>query len=136
MHGYTQKTFPRAGVAFVDVHRALGAVAAGDQEAVTRIAAELDERAASGRSPAGEVVPQLARGLAAYGMDDWPGAVAALEAALAGTVRIGGSRAQRDLIRNTLIAAYIRADRAADARALVAGQKPERRPSVPVAGFA
>ncbi|WIM09133.1 MAG: tetratricopeptide repeat protein [Enhydrobacter sp.] len=136
VHGYTQKSFPRAGVAFVDVHRALAAVAAGDSETLARIVAELEERAASGRSPAGEVVPQLARGLAAYGRGDWPGAVAELEAALAGTVRIGGSRAQRDLIRNTLIAAYIKAGRAPAARKLVAAQKPERRPSVPVAGFA
>jgi hypothetical protein len=136
VHGYTQKSFPKAGVAFVDVHRALAAVAAGDNETLARIVAELEERAASGRSPAGEVVPQLARGLAAYGKGDWPGAVAGLEAALAGTVRIGGSRAQRDLVRNTLIAAYIKAGRAADARKLVAAQKPERRPSVPVAGFA
>jgi tetratricopeptide (TPR) repeat protein len=135
VHGYTQKSFPKAGVAFVDVHRALAAVAAGDGEAANRVAAELEERAASGRSPAGEVVPLLARGLAAYGKGDWAGAIAALEAASAGTVRIGGSRAQRDLIRNTLIAAYIKAGRAADARTLIASQ-PERRPSVPVAGLA
>lgn len=135
VHGYTQKSFPKAGVAFVDVHRALAAVAAGDGEAAARIAAELEERAASGRSPAGEIVPLLARGLAAYGKGDWAGAAAALEAAFAGTVRIGGSRAQRDLIRNTLIAAYIKAGRTADARKLIASQ-PERRPSVPVAGFA
>ena len=136
VHGYVQKSFPKAGVAFVDVHRALAAVAADDGEAVAHIAAELEERAASGRSPAGEVVPQLARGLAAYGRGDWTGAVAALEAALPGTVRIGGSRAQRDLIRNTLLAAYIKAGRAADARKHIASQKPERRPSVPVAGLA
>jgi tetratricopeptide (TPR) repeat protein len=136
VHGYAQKSFPKAGVAFVDVHRVLAAVAAGDGEAIARIAAELDERARSGRSPAGEVVPQLARGFAACGKGDWAGAVAALEPALAATVRIGGSRAQRDLVQNTLIAAYLKAGRAADARKLVAAQKTERRPSVPVAGLA
>ncbi len=50
-----------------------------------------------------------------------PKAIAVLEPALAETVRIGGSRAQRDLIENTLLAAYLKAGREADARRLLAG---------------
>jgi hypothetical protein len=50
-------------------------------------------------------------------------------------VRIGGSRAQRDLIQNTLLAAYLKDGRDADARRLVAAHA-DRRPSVPVAGLA
>jgi hypothetical protein len=50
-------------------------------------------------------------------------------------VRIGGSRAQRDLVENTLLAAYLRADRAEDAKKLVA-RRYDRRPSVQVAGYA
>ena len=50
------------------------------------------------------------------------------------TVRIGGSRAQRDLIENTLIAAHLKTGRAADARALVE-RHADRRPAVPVAGL-
>ncbi|MBS0220010.1 MAG: tetratricopeptide repeat protein [Proteobacteria bacterium] len=136
VNGYVQTSFPKAGVAFVDVHRALSAGAAGDNERAASIVAELEERVASGRSPAGEVVPRLAKGFAAFAKGDWAGAIASLQPALAGTVRIGGSRAQRDLIQNTLIAAYIKAGRLADARKLVAAQKTERQPSVPVAGFA
>jgi hypothetical protein len=49
-------------------------------------------------------------------------------------VRIGGSRAQRDLIKNTLLAAYLKDGRIADARKLVAAHT-DRRPSVPVAGL-
>ena len=60
-----------------------------------------------GRSPAGDVVPRLAVGLAAYGRGDWPAAIA---------VRAGAGRnrahrrqpRQRDLIENTLLAAYLR----------------------------
>lgn len=136
VNGYVQTSFPKAGVAFVDVHRALSAGAAGDTERLAGIVAELEERVASGRSPAGEVVPRLAKGFAAFAKDDWAGAIASLEPALAETVRIGGSRAQRDLIQNTLIAAYIKAGRLAEAQKLIAAQKTERRPSVPVAGLA
>jgi hypothetical protein len=134
VHDYAHKSFPRAGIAFVDVHRALTAVAVDDAEAIARVVKELEERAASGRSPAGDVVPRLASGLAAYGRSDWAAAITALEATLAGTVRIGGSRAQRDLIENTLLAAYLKAGRAGDAKRMLAART-DRRPSVPVAGL-
>jgi tetratricopeptide (TPR) repeat protein len=134
VHSYGQKSFPKPGIAFVDVHRALAAVAAGERDALSAYVGELEQRAASGRSPAGDVVPRLANGLAAYGDGDWAKAIALLEPALAETVRIGGSRAQRDLIENTLLAAYLKAGRDADARKLVASHA-DRRPSVPVAGL-
>ncbi|MBI2740520.1 MAG: tetratricopeptide repeat protein [Rhodospirillales bacterium] len=134
VHAYGQKSFPKPGIAFVDVHRALAAVAAGDRDGIASYVAELEQRAASGRSPAGDVVPRLASGLSAYGDGDWAKAIAILEPALAGTVRIGGSRAQRDLIENTLLAAYLKAGRDADAKRLVASHS-DRRPSVPVQGY-
>lgn len=132
---YALKSFPKAGVAFVDVHRALACVATGDRDGLAAIVAELEQRAAAGRSPAGDVVPRLAAGLAAYGRGDWAAAIAGLDSALTETVRIGGSRAQRDLVENTLLAAYLKDGRAADARRLVAARA-DRRPSVPVAGLA
>ena len=134
VHAYGQKSFPKPGIAFVDVHRALASVAAGDREGVAAYVAELEQRATSGRSPAGDVVPRLANGLSAYADGDWAKAIALLQPALAETVRIGGSRAQRDLIENTLLAAYLKAGREADARKLLAAHT-DRRPSVPVAGL-
>ena len=134
IHAYGQKSFPKPGIAFVDVHRALAAVAAGDRDGIASYVAELEQRAATGRSPAGDVVPRLANGLAAYGDGDWAKAIAILEPALAETVRIGGSRAQRDLVENTLLAAYLKAGREDDARRLLAAHT-ERRPSVPIAGL-
>jgi len=135
VNGYVQKSFPKGGIAFVDVHRALAAGAAGDGEMLESIVAELEERAATGRSPAGEVVPRLAKGLTAFAKGDWAGAIGNLEPALAETVRIGGSRAQRDIVQNTLLAAYLKTGRAADAKKLV-GAQADRHPSVPVAGLA
>ena len=131
---YALKSFPKAGIAFVDVHRALACVATDDPAGIAAVVTDLEQRAAAGRSPAGEVVLQIAAGLAAYGKGDWAGAIAGLEQALAGTVRIGGSRAQRDLIENTLLAAYLKDGRGTDARRLVAAHA-DRRPSVPVAGL-
>ena len=132
---YALKAFPKAGIAFVDVHRALACVATDDRDGLAGIVAELEQRTASGRSPAGDVVQRLIAGLTAYGRGDWAAAIVGLEPALAETVRIGGSRAQRDLVENTLLAAYLRDGRAADARRLIATHA-DRRPSVPVAGLA
>jgi tetratricopeptide (TPR) repeat protein len=134
VHAYAQTSFPRAGIAFVDVHRALAAVATGDNETIGRIVSELQQRAASGRSPAGDIVPRLAAGLAAYARGDYGAAIATLEPALSETVRIGGSRAQRDLVENTLLAAYLKAGRDAEARKHLANRT-DRRPSVPIVGL-
>jgi hypothetical protein len=49
-------------------------------------------------------------------------------------VRVGGSWAQRDLFEHTLLAAYVRAGRPAEASALLA-RRVARQPSVPVAGM-
>jgi len=135
VHDYVLESFPRSGIAFVDVHRALVCVATDDREAIARLVTELEQRAHAGQSASGEVVPRLARGLDAYGRGDWAAAVAALEPALAETVRIGGSRAQRDLLQNTLLAAYIKDGRAAEASRLAAATV-DRRPTILVAGLA
>ena len=96
--------------------------------------AELRERDASGKLAAGSVVYRLAEGFHAHERGDWASAAGILAAALPETVRIGGSRAQRDLVEYTLLAAYLKDGRAAQAKALIT-RRAERRPSVPVAGF-
>ncbi len=120
VQGYVKDNFPKPGIAFVDVHAAFACVASGDGEGLARLAAELRERVAAGRAPAGAVVPLIAEGLAAYGAGDWRKAADLLGKALPETVRIGGSRAQRDLVVKTLAAAYVKAGRADEARSLLA----------------
>ena len=69
-----------------------------------------------------------------YAKNDWNGAVRLFEQGLPETVRIGGSRAQRDLVELTLLSAYLKAGRPEAARALVA-RRHDRRPGILVAGF-
>lgn len=129
---YAQESFPKTGISFVDVHAAVALAANGRD--VSDLVAELREREARGKLPAGNVVYRLAEGLQAYDRGDWADAIGILETALPETVRIGGSRAQRDLVEYTLLAAYLKDGRAAHAKALIA-RRADRRPSVPVAGF-
>jgi hypothetical protein len=133
-HEYTRRSFPKAGLPFIDVHVAVDSVAADDGAGLERLLGEISPRIAAGKYPAGEVVPSLARGLAAYGRGDWNASIQHLGPALPQAVRIGGSRAQRDLLENTFLAACLKADRPEDAQALVAGRV-GRHPAIDVAGF-
>lgn len=97
--------FPRAGVAFADWHVAIACSAAGDRASWQRLQGEVLQAMAAGQLPAGEVLPLLMEGFAAFAAGDAPTAVARLEAAAPQLVRIGGSRAQRELVAHTLHAA-------------------------------
>ena len=120
VHAFAGKSFPQARIAFADVHRAVACAATGDSAGLERLVCELRECLAAGTLPAGEVVATLADAFGAFARADWDGAIGLFERALPETVRIGGSRAQRDLIEHTMAAAYLRADRAADARKMIA----------------
>jgi hypothetical protein len=116
------------------IHHAVACAATGDAAGLERLQGELRERLQAGKAPAGEVVVWLAEGFGAFGRNDWEGAIAAFERALPQTVRIGGSRAQRDIVEHTLLAAYLRAGRTDDAHRLIA-RRTDRHPAVLVAGF-
>ncbi|HSD41603.1 MAG TPA: tetratricopeptide repeat protein [Burkholderiales bacterium] len=131
---YALKSFPKAGVPFADVHTAVACVANGDHAALERLVGEMRDRIAAGKFPPGAVVPTIGEGFAAYAKNDWNAAIRLFEQALPETVRIGGSRAQRDLVEHTLLAAYLKAGRAGDARKLIE-RRTERRATVGVAGF-
>lgn len=133
VHHYTRQSFPKAGLPFIDVHAAVGNVAAGDGDGFDALMRVLGERIAAGKYPAGGVVPLIAQGLAAFEEEDWSTAIALLVSALPETVRVGGSRAQRDLVENTLFATYLKAGRIDEARALLA-RRVGRSPAVAVAG--
>jgi hypothetical protein len=132
VHSYALAKFPKAGVTFADVHNAIVFAVSGDREASSRLAAEL--RSGIGKLWAADVAEPVARGFEAFAREDWPLAVDMMAPVVTSLVRIGGSRAQRDLVENTLLAAYIRAGRTDEAKALLA-RRTDRHPTVPVAGL-
>src|SRR5262249_43065923 len=132
---YASRAFPKPGVTFCDVHAAVAYAASGDAAALAALSRAMKEADGAGRLAAGPGVPALADAFRAFALGDWGATIAILAPVGEEHVRIGGSRAQRDLVELTLLAAYLRAGRADDARALLA-QRHDRRPSVPLAGFA
>ncbi|MGO4328176.1 tetratricopeptide repeat protein [Cupriavidus sp. 2TAF22] len=134
VHAHALRSFPKAGLGYADVHALIACVVHGDSVCLERRLAEIRQRIAENLYPPGEVVVALADGFAAYAAGDWNGAIRHLERALPQTVRIGGSRAQRDLVELTLVSAFIKDGRADEASALI-GRRDVRHPVVGVAGY-
>ena len=108
---YALREFPKAGITFSDVHTAVACAAAGDTAALQALIGQLREREAAGKLAAGPVVPALAEAFGAYVRGDWAGVIDRIEPVLGEHERIGGSRAQRDLVEYTLASALMKAGR-------------------------
>jgi tetratricopeptide (TPR) repeat protein len=135
MRDFVDSEFPRAGAAFSDMHIALALAVAGDDAALEARARQIQELVREGRYPSGPFVPAVARGFAEFERRDFAAAIDALEPIADELERIGGSHAQLDLVRFTLLKAYLGADRAGDARRMLRVRRP-RVAAAPVAGLA
>jgi pentatricopeptide repeat protein len=133
LRDYTQQMFPKPMV-FIDAHGGLPYAALGDQAGLERHIELIHELAEKGRLPAGTVGADLSAAFGAYANGDWASTIGTLEGVMDQVVRIGGSRAQRDLINNTLLAAYIKDGRPEAAHAMV-DRMTDRSPSIAVAGL-
>lgn len=113
---------PAVAVAY---HVAAGLAAVGDVDGLERLGAAATTSDAPG---AAELVPHLARGLAAFVRDDHVTAATELGHVVDDLDRIGGSLAQAEVVTDTWIEALIRADRDAEADAALRARL-DRRPS-------
>ncbi|WP_428115961.1 tetratricopeptide repeat protein [Candidatus Poriferisodalis sp.] len=121
-------------IVFVDAHLGLVYAALGEAEQLQASISLLTELGEAGRLPAGTTGATLGRAYGAFVDEQWSTAVEFLEPLIPQVVRIGGSRAQRDLMTNTLLAAYVRSGHIDEARAFCE-RVIDRRPTRPVAGL-
>jgi hypothetical protein len=128
---YGLEAFPSVGLFFADLHSAVALAGAGETEALARRVAALREADAAGRLGTGPVLPIVCEAFGAFAGGRYSETVTLLSPVTEQFVRIGGSQAQRDLIEYTLLAAYLRCGRDADARALLM-RRVDRQPSAPV----
>lgn len=132
VRGYYESQFHRP-IVFVDAHAALPYAALGESDALDACIATLQELGDAGKLPAGTVGATLSKAYRAVVNQDWDGAIGLLEPVLPEVVRVGGSRAQRDLMTNTLLYSYAAGRHPEKAAALLA-QDRDRHPHRPVAG--
>ena len=135
LYAYAGDALPQPGNGLADLHVILAQAVAGDDAALEARARQMEEAARAGRYPSGSYLPALSRGFAAFERGDMPAAIAALAPLTGENERIGGSRAQHDLIEFTLLKAYLDSGRLEEARQLLAGRRPGAS-GVPVAGVA
>lgn len=127
LSAYASASFPTPGVTFADVHGALAHALAGNGEAL----AQLESGA---RGPAADMVRSLARAFEALRRGAWAEASACLQPVIASHERIGGSRAQRDLIEYTLALCLVRAGRSGEAHAYLRRRRLAGPEQWPLAG--
>ena len=135
LYDYANSALSEPGNGLADLHVILTQAVAGGHAAADARARQIEALARDGRYPSGPYLPALARGFAAFERGDFPGAIDTLAPLAGENERIGGSRAQHDLIEFTLLKAYLNADRLDDARRLLGVRRPGAS-GVPVSGVA
>lgn len=133
LHDFAVTHFPQANVAFADLHVVLAQSIAGDGTGLDARLRQMEDLARSGRYPSGPVIPTAARAFRAFQRGDFSTVIDLLEPILAQSERIGGSRAQTDLVEFTLLKACVQAGRVEDLRRLVGARRPGPA-GIPVVG--
>src|SRR4051794_3285621 len=124
MYEYAKSALPQPGSGLADLHVILAQAVMGDDAALDARTRRMEELVQASRYPSGSYLPQLACGFAAFERGDFDTAIEVLAPLAGQNERLGGSRAQHDLIEFTLLKAYLNADRPEDARRLLGGGRP------------
>jgi len=123
-YDYGTSALPRPGAGLADLHVILAQAVMRDEAALGDRTRQMEELAREGRYPSGSYIPELSRGFVAFERGDYPAAIAALAPLARQNERIGGSRAQHDLIEFTLLKACLNAGRLEEARQLLMTRRP------------
>lgn len=116
---YASTAFPRIGNSFIDMHAALAHAMAGQEDL-------LRDYMNAAKGFAADVVRDCAKAFDAIAKQDWAGAAAALTAALVDDARLGGSRAQRDLLEFSLANVLLRQGKGEEAERIIGLRRPMR----------
>jgi tetratricopeptide (TPR) repeat protein len=133
LYEFGKSALPRPGAGLADLHVILTHAVMGDDAALAARIRQMEDLAREGRYPSGAYLPALARGFVAFERGDFPAAIAALAPLAGENERIGGSRAQHDLIEFTLLKACLNAGRLEEARLMLGARRPGAS-GIPVAG--
>jgi hypothetical protein len=131
---YAREKIPRPGFSLADWHVALAFAVDSDGTELAAWIEAIEALVKAGRYPSGSTIPAVARAFAAFQRGDHAAAIDLIVPMLPERERMGGSRAQVDLVEATLLRAYLDAGRDAEARRLLASRRPGPA-GLPVAGL-
>lgn len=125
---YAAQLFPETGQSFIDMHAALSHAMAGEGERLAYIAE-------TAKGFAGDLVKPVARAWGAIAREDWSGALEELIHVMGTTERLGGSRAQRDLLELAYVNVLLKLGKIDEAYRSLSIRRPVLATSPPVAGL-
>jgi hypothetical protein len=125
---FANRHFPSSGLGFTDMHMALVAAATGDRAGLDERIGAMQRRLEAGALPPGPIAPIICRAVGAFADGDYAGCAGLLRPDLHEAVRLGGSRAQREVIEDLLLVALMKGGQPAQARTLL-DDRLHRRPS-------
>lgn len=126
---YAAQYFPRTGQSFADMHAALAHAMAGQGDRLAQIAE-------GAQGFAGDLVQPVARAWGAIARQNWHEALECLTQVMPSNERLGGSRAQRDLLELAYVNVLLRLGQSQEAERSLALRRPFIARPVPVAGLA
>ena len=112
------------------MHTVLAYAMAGDSAALAKFIE-------TPKGATADLLQPLARGFEAYAQGDWARTIGEIEPLLATHERLGGSRAQRDLLEYVVTSAMVKAGRASEARTMIEKRRPQngKGKGFPLAGL-
>jgi len=125
---YAAQAFPATGQSFADMHAALAHAMAGNGD---RLAAY----AQCSNGFAADLVRPVAVAWGAIARQDWATALASLTPIMADHARVGGSRAQRDLLEFTWVNVLLKLGRADEARRAILTRRAALATTAPIMGL-
>ncbi|WP_299611757.1 tetratricopeptide repeat protein [uncultured Tateyamaria sp.] len=128
LSAYAARYFPETGQSFADMHAALCHAMAGDGERLAHIAE-------TAKGFAGDLVRPVARGWGDIARGNWTGALEHLSEVMATTERLGGSRAQRDLIELAYVNVLMKLGHSEEAHRTLRLRRPVLTNAPPVSGM-
>jgi tetratricopeptide (TPR) repeat protein len=114
---YASERFAKPRLAFADFHAALAHAMAGNAEGVANIVQNAN-------GPAEDLVRALAEAFRALAKKDWGTAMENLTKVMSDHARLGGSRAQRDLIELAMASVLLRQGKADEAERFLLSRRP------------
>ncbi|SDZ58808.1 hypothetical protein SAMN05444004_1264 [Jannaschia faecimaris] len=128
LSAYALARFPKPGLGFADVHAAIAHARGGNRDA-------LQDIIESAAGPAGDLTQTIATGYREMEDGHWARAAEHLGNAMHDHARLGGSKAQRDLIDFSLAACLVRDGRRQEARTVLSVTRPSALTKDVVAGL-
>jgi tetratricopeptide (TPR) repeat protein len=114
---YAKQFFPKSSLGFIDIHAALAHAMAGDGDALMALVE-------APNPSTGDLVVPVADAYRALAAHNWAEGATLLVSAMGDHARLGGSRAQRDLLEFSLLGALLKMGQAVEAKRLLALRRP------------